>query len=191
MYSWLLIIFFIGFSVTLGEFPSRFLKCSLHIYIRSSCLPRYSILSIFDRVSNAIDLVLNVFYLIFWYALISSFCAFVSSWASTLVGFLLLLGDAVFTLSRLIANVSHEILCFTLSLVGVHSTAASMWSRAKFLPLSFRVSVSDISWRGSNLLLYDIVYLSLIRILLSSICIHILLSREQCMVLVWLSRVPA
>ena len=33
MYRWLLIIFVIGLSVTLGEFPSRFLKFSFHICI--------------------------------------------------------------------------------------------------------------------------------------------------------------
>ena len=32
MSSWLLIIFVIGLSVTLGDFPSRFLKCFFHVY---------------------------------------------------------------------------------------------------------------------------------------------------------------
>ena len=36
MFNWLLIIFVIGLSMTFGEFPSRFLKCSFHICICSS-----------------------------------------------------------------------------------------------------------------------------------------------------------
>ena len=36
MTSWLLTTFVIGLSVNLGDFPSRFLKCSFHICIRSS-----------------------------------------------------------------------------------------------------------------------------------------------------------
>ena len=83
MFSWLLMIFMISLSVTLGEFPSRFLKCSFHICICFSwlvafssqgalpfahfiyCLPCYSRFSIFYQVSNVIDLTLNVFYLFF------------------------------------------------------------------------------------------------------------------------------
>ena len=41
MSSWLLIIFMIGLSVTLGEFPSRFLKCSFHFCILSSWLATF------------------------------------------------------------------------------------------------------------------------------------------------------
>ena len=41
MSSWLLIIF--GLSVTLREFPSRFLKCSFYICIRSTRLADFSL----------------------------------------------------------------------------------------------------------------------------------------------------
>ena len=82
MLSLLLIIFSIGLSVTSGEFPSRFLKCSFHFSILSSWLAAfnfdpevlflpfllfivcYSCLLIF-WVSNFIDLALNVFKLFF------------------------------------------------------------------------------------------------------------------------------
>ena len=85
MLSWLLIIFVIGLSVTLGNFPNTFLKCFFHICIHSSwlaafsfcsgsalpfthflfCHLHYSRLSIFYQVSNFIDLVYNVYYLFF------------------------------------------------------------------------------------------------------------------------------
>ena len=42
MSIWLLIILGIGLSVTLGEFPSRFLKCYFHICIYSSGLAAFS-----------------------------------------------------------------------------------------------------------------------------------------------------
>ena len=41
MSCWLSIIFVIGLSVTLGDFPSRFLKCSFHICTRSSWLAAF------------------------------------------------------------------------------------------------------------------------------------------------------
>ena len=85
MFSWSLIIFLIGLSVTIGEFPSRFLKCSFHICIRSTwqaassfaldvlfflltsftvCYAITDCLS-FEWVFNFTDLALNVFYLFF------------------------------------------------------------------------------------------------------------------------------
>ena len=96
----------------------------------------------------------------FWYALNYFLCAFLSFWALALVGFFLLHRDAVFALSRffLTVNVSHGTLYFTLNSVGMHSAAASMWVLMKFSYLSFGVSVSDISWRSSNLFLCVIVY---------------------------------
>ena len=42
MLSWLLIIFVISLSVTLGVFASRFLKCSFHFCIHSSWLTTFS-----------------------------------------------------------------------------------------------------------------------------------------------------
>ena len=45
----------------------------------------------------------------------------------------------------LTSNVSHGTLCLALSLVGMYSTAASMWALMKFSYSSFGVGVSDIS----------------------------------------------
>ena len=43
MSSWLLKIFVVGSFVTLGDFPSRFLKCSFHVCIRSFWLAAFSL----------------------------------------------------------------------------------------------------------------------------------------------------
>ena len=43
MSSWLLIIFVIVSSLTLGDFPNRFLKCSFHRCIHSSWLAAFSL----------------------------------------------------------------------------------------------------------------------------------------------------
>ena len=60
------------------------------------------------KVSYFIDLTLNVFYCPFWYGLVNSLCA-LSLCTLTFVVFLLLLRDAIFTLSHffLTASVSH------------------------------------------------------------------------------------
>ena len=69
MSTWLFIVFIIGLSETLGNFPNRFLKCNFRIYMSSSwlaafslvlktffcfCLPYYLWLSIFYRGSHLI-----------------------------------------------------------------------------------------------------------------------------------------
>ena len=61
MSSWLLIIFMIGLSVTLEEFPRRILKCSFPIYIHSLWLAAFSfalevffLLLTFNTVCHAI-----------------------------------------------------------------------------------------------------------------------------------------
>ena len=81
MSNCLLIILVIGSCVIFGGFPSKFSKCCFHSFILSCwfaalsfcfgcvlssahfvyCLPGYSRLSIFHRVSNLIYLILNVF----------------------------------------------------------------------------------------------------------------------------------
>ena len=53
-------------------------------------------------------------------------------------------------------------LCLTLSLVRMHSAAASMWALTGFSYSSVGENASDISWRVSNLFLCVIVYLLLI-----------------------------
>ena len=70
----------------------------------------------------------------FRYVLFSSFCAILCFWVLVLVRFLLVHRDVVWTLScfSLTANVFHGILCFALSLVGMHSAAASIWVLTKF-----------------------------------------------------------
>ena len=167
MSSGLLIIFVIGSSITLGDFPSRFLKWSFHMCICSSWLAAFSLapavifllLTSFTVYHAILDCLYSIKSLIlltwswmysvcsFRYASFSLLCAFLSFWALALVWFLLLHQDVVFTLSHffLTANVSQRTLCFALCLVGMHSAATSMWALTKFSYLSFRISVSDIS----------------------------------------------
>ena len=119
----LLIIFAISSSVIFGGFISKFSKCffppvysfffvgSFQLSSRSTlpsthfvyCLPCYPRLSIFNQISNLIDLILYVFCL-FFYVYVSSFCAFLSFSMLVLVGFLLLHRNAVFTCARLFSN---------------------------------------------------------------------------------------
>ena len=98
MSSWLLIIFVIGLSVTLGDFPSRFLKCFFHICICSSWQAAFSLVveMLFLLLTSFIvcytkqDCLSSIEFLIsliwpwmysicsFWYVLISLLCAFLS-----------------------------------------------------------------------------------------------------------------
>ena len=89
---------------------------------------------------------MNVFFLV------SSLWAFLSFYMLAFVGFLLLCKDAIFMSSRFFQTTSdsHGTLHLALGLVGMHSAAAFMWTVTYF---SFRVCVSDISWKASNLLL--------------------------------------
>ena len=127
------------------------------------CLQRYSWLSIFYWVSYFINLTLNAFSI--WHALIN----FLSFFALVLVGFILLRRNAVFTLSRLLltARFSHETLFLALGSIVMHCAAVFMWELTKFSYSSFGVSISDITWRVSNLFLTAIVYLLLISLLVS------------------------
>ena len=104
----LLIIFVRSLSVTFGEFPNRFLKCSFHMWIRSFWLSAFSIAfkvlfflftlftvchAIRDCLSSTEFLILLIWlwmYSIcsFLYLLISSLCAFLSFWALAFVRFL-------------------------------------------------------------------------------------------------------
>ena len=149
-----------------GSFQFNFLGTlpSAHFVYR---LPCYSRLSIFNRVSNLIDLVLYVFFLFFRYMLANLFWAFLSFETWVLVGFFLLHLEAVFTSARfsLTANISHGTLGLVLCLVGVHS-AVSEWALAKFSYSSFGVCVSVFSCSASNLFLSAKAYLSLISLLL-------------------------
>ena len=84
MSSWLLIIFMIGLSMTLGEFPSRFWKCSIHIWIHFSWMAAFSfafevlflLLTLFSAFHAIYDC--SIFYILliwhcsFWYVLVLS-----------------------------------------------------------------------------------------------------------------------
>ena len=121
----LVIVFVIGLSMTLGEFPSRFLKCTFHICIRSSWLAAFSLalklLSILltsllsAKLFEIVYLLLSFLFLtlnllfLFFSVDISSLCIFFSFCELALVGFLLLHRDGIFTLSRFLLtySVSH------------------------------------------------------------------------------------
>ena len=123
---------------------------SAHFVYRLPCYPR---LSIFNWVSNVIDLILYVFCL-FFYVYVSSFCAFLSFWALKLVGFLLFFffyREAVFTSARfsLTANISHGTLGLALCLVGLHYAAASKWASSLVVfSWSYLVIFGPIELRG-------------------------------------------
>ena len=158
---WWFLIFEIDLFVTTWNFPSRFLKSSFHICIHSSWLAAFSLalemllliltsLTVchvnWDCLSSTEFLILLIWFWLysicsFWYALIISLCAFLTFWALTLSGFLLLHRDAVFMWSRffLTANVSNGTLCLIFSLVCMHSAVAFMWVLTKFSYSSFGV----------------------------------------------------
>ena len=178
-----------GLSVTLGGFPSKFLKCSFYMCVRSSGLASFCLVlgllfllltsfTVYHAIRDCLPSTEFLTVLIwFWlysvcsfrYTLVNSHYAFFSLWALGLIGFLLLHRSAIFTLSlfSLTTNVSHGTLCFALSLIGMHSAAASMWALTKFSYSSFGVCVSDIPWSTSNWFLSVIVYLSQISLLLT------------------------
>ena len=147
------------------QFSFRSALPSAYFVYRLPCYPR---LSIFNCVSNLIDLILDVF-CSFRYMLANSFCTFSSFRELVLVGFFLLHLEAVFTSARfsLTSNVSHMTLSLVLCLIGMHSAAASKWALTKFLYSSFRVCVSVFSCSALNLFLSVNAYLFLISLLLS------------------------
>ena len=185
IFSWPLIIFRIGLFVTLGKLPSRFLKCSFHICIRSSWLASFtfslwlfffcSIHSLFVIVYLLpsflfycfnLEYILFVIFGVYYFSLyLLKFLRVGICW----VTFLLLHKITVFTLSRffLSASVSFGNLCLSIGLVHMHSATASMWALTKFPYSSFGVCVLDISWRVSNLFLTVTIYSLLIFLLVS------------------------
>ena len=160
MSSWLSIIYVIGSSISLEDFPNRFLKCSYYIYIRTSWVAAFNLAlavlflqltsftvchAILDCLSSTESLILLIWSWMYSvcslrYALVR-FVPSLHLWALALVDFLLLLKDAIFTSSRLFltANVFQGTLCFDLSLIGMHSAASSMSPLTKFSYLSFEV----------------------------------------------------
>ena len=84
MSCWILIIFMIGLSVTLGDFPSRLVKCSFHTCIRSSGLAAFSLalevllyvyrslsLSLFLSFFLSLSLSLSIYIYIYIYIFVS------------------------------------------------------------------------------------------------------------------------
>ena len=123
MSSWLLIIFVIGLSVTLGGFPSKFSKCCFHRCIRSwladfslalavlfLLLTSFTVChAILECISSTEFLILSIWFCMYSvcslrYTLVISFGAFLSFWVLILVGFLLLLREAIFTSARFFSN---------------------------------------------------------------------------------------
>ena len=143
MSNCLLMILVIRSCVTFGAFPSKFSKCCFHRRIRSWWLVTFSLAfsvlfllltsftvchAILDCLSSTESLILSIWFCMhivcsFRYMLANSFCAFLRFRALVLVGFLLLLLEAVFTSARffLTANVSHGTRGLALCLVGMHS----------------------------------------------------------------------
>ena len=92
----------------------------------------------------------KIFCRFFWqWGCLSSLWVFLCFCALAFAGFLLLHQDAIFTIRNFFQtiSVSHGIPYMPLGLVGMHSTAASMWALTKFSFSSFEVCVSAISWR--------------------------------------------
>ena len=120
MSNWLLIIYVIGSCITFWSFPSKFSKCCFHRCIRSSWLVAFilafavlflllTLFTVFhaiqDFLSSTESLILLIWFCMysvrsFRYMLANSFRAFLSFRALILVGFLLLLLEAVFLSSR-------------------------------------------------------------------------------------------
>ena len=64
-------------------------------------------------------------------------------------------------------NDSHGTLHLPLSLVGMYSAVACIWAVTNFSHSSFKVCLSYVSWRVSNLFITVIVYLLFISLLVS------------------------
>ena len=176
--SWLLIIFGIDLSVTLGEFPSRFSKCSFHSCI-SSCLAAFSFVlnvvflllssfivchSIRDCLSSTKFLILLIWLCMyscsFLYVLVLSGFSYASAhWH--LLGFFYYVR---ILFSRYVAffpttNDSNVTLHLSVGLFGIYSTAAFIFSYS-----SLGARLSNISWRVLNLFLTLTIYLYLLLI---------------------------
>ena len=148
MSSWPLIIFVIGLSITLGEFPSKFLKCSFHF-----CILGWQLLVLLSKYSSFCSLYLLSAMLFVIAYLLSSFWFYWFDLECILVLFGMCLFSlsffyvsahghllsyfyqyAIFMLSRFFLTISdsHGTLHLALSLVGMHSVAISTWVVTKF-----------------------------------------------------------
>ena len=106
------------------QFSFRSALPSAHFFY---CLPCYPRLSIFNQVSNLIDLILYAFCL-FFLVYISLFILCLLKFLGIVIGWVLLLFlEAVFMSARLFltAYVSHGALGLALCLVAMHSAAIS------------------------------------------------------------------
>ena len=161
-------------------FLCKFLKSCLHSCICSSWLVYFSLafVVLFSLLSSftVCHAIIACLILLIWFCMYSvyilaiSFGAFLSFRALILLVFLLLYLKAVFMSACriLTANVAHATLGLVLSLVDMHSSAASRWALTESSYSLFGVCVSDLFGGASYLFLSVIVYVSLISLLLSS-----------------------
>ena len=166
------------------RFPCRFWKCSFHFSSFSCWLAAFSFaLKVFflpltsftvchanyDCLSSTKFLILLIWPRIILFVYVSSLCTFLSFCELAFVGFLLLSKGVFFyiILFFLTATDFNGTLHLALGLVGMHSTAASLWAVTKFSYSSYGVCLSDMSWRLSNLFLTIIIYWLLIILLVS------------------------
>ena len=152
------------------------IKFSFHSTLPSARLvyrlPCYKKLSIFNWVTNLIDLIFYVFCLSFMYTLVYSCCAFRNFLPLILVGFLLCIEKRFYvSMFFLTTSVSHGTLGLVICFIGIHSVAASKWALTKFSLKSFTVGVSQISLSESNVFFSINVYLSPMSLRLSRIVI--------------------
>ena len=108
--------------------------------------------SIFYWISDFIDLAWMYSNTSFWYMIGPTRLSLVSvHWC----WFLLISMDSFFMLSRFSQTSidSQRTLSLALNVVGMHSTAASIWAVTMFSYPSFRVCLSYVSWRVLKLFL--------------------------------------
>ena len=162
MSNCLLIIFVILLSVALKEFPSRFLKCSFHIWIDSSWL------TVFSLAPKVLFLLLTSLTVCYTIQVVYLLLSFLFYWSNLeCIIFVLLVCTILFPkclLKFLVLDFFYYIgilfslcliffellmsptkLCLVLGLVGMHSVAVSMWLLMNFLFSLLGVSVLDIS----------------------------------------------
>ena len=155
-----LYLFFLAVSF---HFSSLNALPSASFVYRLLCFPR---LSIFNRVSNVIDMILYVFCL-FFYVFVSKFILFLFKFLGIDIGWVLPIAfGSSFHVCTLFCN-RWCLPCLALYLVGMNSAAASKWELTKFSYSSIGVCVSVFSCSSSDLFLSVNAYLSLISLLLS------------------------
>ena len=164
MSCWLLIIFVISLSVTLGEIQVdswNVLSTSVFFLLGWQLLVLllmyYSFCSLYLLLAKLFVIVYLLpnfeFYwsclegiLVLLFGMYSLWCL-LSFFVLAFVKFLLFRSQTIFILSHFFLTISnsHGILQSAFGLVGMHSAAASMWAVTKFSYSSFGVSIANIS----------------------------------------------